>query len=298
MKRTNRNLLLIFCILLMGIAAFYLANYPPAQPTQPTDSTKLIDEVPPLTVHFIDVGQADCILIQSPNGQNMLIDAGNNTDAQLILDYLRDQKTTRLDVVIGTHPHEDHIGALDTVITNLDIDRVYLPKASSNTKTFRDLLQAIKDKGLTVKTAKAGVTISLDPLLQISMLAPNSEKYQETNDYSAVIKLNYNNISFLFTGDAEAHSETEILQQNPAALKANILKVGHHGSRSSTSLPFLKAVAPEYAIISAGTNNSYGHPHQETLARLEEVCTVYRTDRHGTVVMKSDGLTLNIKTEH
>lgn len=248
----------------------------------------------PLTVHFIDVGQADCILIQSPGGRNMLIDAGNNEDGPLITTYLNTLHIKKLDVIVGTHPHEDHIGSMDTVIAAYKVGKIYLPKVSNNTKSFRDVLTVIKAKGLKVTTAKAGITINLDPALKITMLAPNSTHYDEFNNYSAVIKLTYNRTSFLFSGDAETDSEMEMLAQG-YALKADVLKVGHHGSNSSTSPPFLKAVSPKYAVISVGTGNTYGHPHQTTLKRLEAVSRVYRTDRDGSIIMTSNGRRINIR---
>lgn len=248
----------------------------------------------PLTVHFIDVGQADCILIQSPGGRNMLIDAGNNEDGPLITTYLNTLHIKKLDVIVGTHPHEDHIGSMDTVIAAYKVGKIYLPKVSNNTKSFRDVLTVIKAKGLKVTTAKAGITINLDPALKITMLAPNSTHYDEFNNYSAVIKLTYNRTSFLFSGDAETDSEMEMLAQG-YALKADVLKVGHHGSNSSTSPPFLKAVSPKYAVISVGTGNTYGHPHQTTLKRLEAVSRVYLTDRDGSIIMTSNGRRINIR---
>lgn len=252
----------------------------------------------PLTVHFLDVGQADCILIQSPAGQNMLIDAGNKTDAGTIMTYLKRQGVKRLEVVVGTHPHADHIGSMDQIIAGFAIGRVYLPKVSTNTRTFADLLTAVKNKGLKVSTARAGMEIPLDPALKLSVLGPNSDAYSDLNDYSAVIKLTYNRVSFLFTGDAEKNSEAEMIQAG-ADLKADVLKVGHHGSSSSTTLPFLIKVAPRYAVISYGADNTYGHPSPAILDRLAgRQITVYHTARDGTIVMTSDGQTITAPKLH
>ncbi len=246
-----------------------------------------------LRVHFIDVGQADAILVQAPSGKTLLIDAGNNADGDLVLNYLRDQGVTRLDHVIGTHPHEDHIGGLDTVISGMSIGKVYLPDVTANTKTFEDVLLAIQAKGLKVTRAKAGVTLDMGEAVQAAMLAPVRDDYSETNDYSAVVRIVYDQVSFLLSGDAEQPSEQDILQSR-ANLSTTVLKVGHHGGATSTSAEFLRAVDPQYAVISVGEDNSYGHPHAELLERLHATrATIYRTDEFGTVVAETDGKTVD-----
>lgn len=160
-----------------------------------------------MKVHFLDVGQADCILIQE--GKNFaLIDAGNNADAPQIISYLKNQKVSRLNLVVGTHPHEDHIGSLDAVINAFQIDKVVMPKVTTTTKTFLDVLSAIKNKGLKITSPKPGDVYQLGQA-KLTVLAPNNSHYDNLNDYSVVIKLNYGNTSFLFTGDAGAVSETE-----------------------------------------------------------------------------------------
>lgn len=245
-----------------------------------------------LKVHFIDVGQADSILVQLPSGQNILIDGGNNDDGTLVVNYLKQQGVKRLDHVIGTHPHEDHIGGLDVAIRSFEVGKVYLPKVVHTSKTYEDLLLAIKGKGLKVTQAKAGVKLDVGSGIEAVMLAPNSSSYEDLNNYSAVLKLTYGSTSFLFTGDAEAESESEILRVG-YNLKSDVLKVGHHGSSSSTTPAFLKAVSPKYAVISVGKDNKYGHPHPETLAKLAEAgVQVFRTDLQGTIVVISDGKTI------
>ena len=249
-----------------------------------------------LTVSFIDVGQADSILIQTPGGKNVLIDAGNNGDATTIVSYLKAQNISRLDYVIATHSHEDHIGSMDTVINTFDIGQVVMPKESSNTQTFHDVLTAIANKGLKPIEAKAGVKLDLGSELYAELLAPNSTGYHDINDYSAVLRLVYGKNSFLFTGDAETQSESEMLHLG-SQLKVDVLKVGHHGSRTSSTATFLKLVAPKYAVISVGKGNSYGHPTGEALGRLTGVgATIYRTDESGTIVCESDGETITFKT--
>ena len=249
-----------------------------------------------LRVSYIDVGQADSILIQTPGGKNVLIDAGNNGDATTIVTYLKAQNISRLDYVIGTHSHEDHIGSMDTVIKTFDIGQVVMPKVSSNTQTFRDVMTAIASKGLKPLEAKAGVKLDLGSEIYSELLAPNSSGYEDTNNYSAVLRLVYGKNSFLFTGDAETQSESEMLHLG-SQLKVDVLKVGHHGSRTSSTQAFLNLVAPKYAVISVGKGNSYGHPTAAALERLGSVgATIYRTDEQGTIVCESDGETITFKT--
>lgn len=227
----------------------------------------------------------------------MLIDAGNNADSNLIVSYLKSLGISKIDIAVGTHPHEDHIGSLDTVINTFDIGKTYMPKVSNTTKTFEDVLTAIKNKGLKVTTATAGVSLDLGEGVKAEMLAPNSSDYEDLNDWSAVIKLSFGNTSFLFTGDAETVSEQEMLAKN-YDIKADVLKVGHHGSSSSTSPAFLKAVSPKYAVISVGKNNNYGHPDSIILNRLKTFeVEIYRTDESGTIIATSDGksITFNKK---
>jgi competence protein ComEC len=248
-----------------------------------------------LSVHFIDVGQADSILVHTPSGNNMLIDAGNNADDDTVTSYLSRQKVKKLDVLVGTHPHEDHIGGMDVVIQKFQIGKVYMPKKTTNTRTFEDVLQAVKDKGLKITAPVAGSAIDLDPKVKVQILAPNSASYKDLNNYSIVLKVTYGKTSFLLTGDAERESEKEMLAKG-YNLKADVLKVGHHGSNSSTSAAFLKAVAPKYAVICVGQGNDYGHPKKEILDRLARArVKVYRTDLNGTIIAESDGEKVTVK---
>lgn len=238
-----------------------------------------------LTVHFIDVGQADCELIELPNGKTMLIDAGNNDDGDLILDYLKELDITEIDYLIGTHPHEDHIGSLDTVIDNLKIGRLYMPSATATTKTYKDVISSAEENGIDIIETLSNTTIYSDSDLKIATVAPTKE-YTNLNNASIVIRLTYKKASFLFTGDAEAESENNI----SADISADVLKVGHHGSSTSTSDYFLERIDPMYAVISCGKGNSYGHPHYETLEKLENNdVTVYRTDQSGTIICRTSG---------
>ena len=247
-----------------------------------------------LKVHFLDVGQGDSIFIELPTNETILIDASIKDASDKIINYLKEEKVSKIDYVIATHPHSDHIGGMSAVIKAFDIGQIYMPKAVTTTKTYENLLLTIKDKNLKIKTAKAGNTIIDTDDLKLVVLAPNQDSYESLNNYSIVLKLTYKEKSFLFTGDAETLSEKEITGD----VEADVLKVGHHGSRTSTSQAFLNKVNPSYAVISVGFNNDYKHPHQEVLDRLEKKnIKIYRTDQNGDIIFTTDGYNIDVKVE-
>lgn len=249
-----------------------------------------------LKVHFLNVGQGDSILIQFPDGQVMLVDAGTNESGSSVISYLKSQGVNKINYLVATHPHSDHIGGMASVVQGFDIGKVYMPRVNHTTKTYENLLLAIKAKGLKITSARAGTDILDQDSLKAGFVAPCSSSYDDLNNYSAVVRIQYGNNTFLLTGDAESESEQQMLAGG-ANLKADVLKVGHHGSRSSTTKTFLKSVSPKYAVISLGAGNTYGHPHQVTLDKLTSAgVQTYRTDKHGTVIFTSDGKTLTIKT--
>ncbi|WP_297429910.1 ComEC/Rec2 family competence protein [Clostridium sp.] len=238
-----------------------------------------------LKIHYIDVGQGDSELIQV-NGKNILIDAG--TSDKKALDYLKSIGITALDYLIATHPHEDHIGSMDDVINNFNVGTFYAPKVTTTTKTYENMIKALKSKDLKINVPKVGDVIKIGNST-LAFLAPNSSKYDDLNNYSIVCKLKYGNTSFLFMGDAQDVSENEILEKQ-LDVQADVLKVGHHGSHSSTTQGFLDKVNPKYAVISCEKGNDYGHPHKETLDKLNEKnINVFRTDLEGTIIATSDG---------
>ena len=284
MKKIRIIFLTCLCLLVVGCSSPFVENDDEASISTFSSGT--------LRVNYIDVGQGDSIFIQLPNNKTMLIDAGEAYKSDNVINYLNNLGITKIDYVIGTHPHTDHIGGLENVINTFDIGSIYMPRASSTSKTYEDLLTTISSKGLKVKTAKSGVVVLDEDNLKLEFIAPNSDSYSELNNYSAVLKLTYLDNTFLFMGDAETLSEDEITNE----IKADVIKVGHHGSDSSSSLEFVKKVSPEYAIIMVGVGNSYNHPYQSIIDRYESVgAKVLRTDLDGNIVCDSDGVDVTCK---
>lgn len=242
---------------------------------------KEITDTNNLKVYYFDVGQADSILIVN-NNQTMLIDAGNNDDGELIVNNIKKLGISKLDYVIGTHPHEDHIGGLDNVIDAFDIGTIYMPKVQTNTKTFEDVLDAISNKGLTVTAPKVGDKFQVGNANCEVMHA--GEDSSNLNSTSIVIRMEYNNKSYLFMGDAEKVNEDA--REWP---ETDILKVGHHGSSTSSSQRFLNQVKPKIAVIQLGKGNKYGHPHDEVIKRLEKMnVAIYRTDLQKDILIEQE----------
>ena len=243
-----------------------------------------------LIVYFIDVGQADSILIKNQD-DTLLIDAGNNEDGQDVVNFIKGKGITKLNYVIGTHPHEDHIGGLDDVInSDLKIENLWMPKIQTNTKTFEDVLDAVKNKGLKVTASNKGDSFEIGRA-KCEVMTDSILNKDNLNLSSIVIRLEFENNSFLFMGDAETANE-----KTRTWMKTDVLKVGHHGSNTSSSEDFLKQINPTYAVIMAGKNNSYGLPKQKILDRLAKIgAKVYRTDEEGTIMMISNGNNIEVK---
>ncbi len=244
-----------------------------------------------LIAHFINVGQGDAIFIQTP-AKNILIDGGDR--GTTVANYLRNQGISSLDLVIGTHPHADHIGGLINVFQSIPVKEVIDPAVVHTTKTFEDYLTLIDKKDIKFTEGRAGMNRDLGGGAQLELLHPTSPSSSHLNNASIVARLVFGQVSFLFTGDAETEAEKEMLNRS-AALVSDILKVGHHGSRTSTTQAFLQGVDPEVAVIMCGKDNQYGHPHEEILQRLANAgVDIYRTDLHGTIVITTDGQTYDI----
>lgn len=247
-----------------------------------------------MSVTYLNVGQGDSELIQV-NGINMLIDAGTNAGANNLVKDLKNRGIKTIDIAIATHPHEDHIGGMDEVLENFDVKSFYAPKVAHTTKTYENMLKAVKNEGLKIQQIKEGTKIDLGKDTEVQVYSPVKSQYEELNNYSPVMKISYGQNSFMFTGDAESLVEKEILNENKD-LKADVLKLGHHGSHSSTSEEFLKAVNPSIAVVSCAKDNKYGHPHKETMSNLKKAgITVYETFRDGDITINSNGKKLDVK---
>ena len=275
-------------IIVIAFLCFILANV-----FSYDQATSLAANADEMQVHFIDVGQGDSTLITC-GGHAMLIDAGDDSKGTAIQNYLQKQKITKLDYLVLTHPDSDHIGGAPVVITKFSIDKVFVSNYEKDNKTYQNLIQALDDKNLKTSTPKPGTQYALGTAT-ITILAPNDE-YDNPNDASIALLIRNGNNTFLFTGDAGEDAENDILE-NGLSISADVYKVGHHGSKYSTSKDFLDAVNPSYAVISCAEGNSYGHPHAETLNTLRaNGVKVYRTDEDGTIIATSDGkkITFNV----
>lgn len=268
-----------------------LGNKPNANLDETTENNSNINSQGNLIkIHYIDVGQGDAIFIELPNEEVMLIDAGESSEEETVATYISNLGYSKIDYIVGTHPHTDHIGGLAYIINNFEVENIYMPKAISTSKTYENLLNTISQKGLKITTAKAGMSIISNENLNVDIIAPNQE-YSDLNNNSAVIKISYGSRSFLFMSDAETQSENDILTD----ISADVIKVGHHGSDSSSSQSFVDKVNPEYAIIMVGTDNQYDHPHQSTVDRwINSGAKIYQTNINGDIVVTSDGNSLEI----
>lgn len=245
-----------------------------------------------LEVYYFDVGQADSILIRE-NDNNILIDAGNNEDGEKLVNYLKnDLNIEKFNMVVGTHPHEDHIGGLDNVIDSFDIDTILMPNATSTSKTFENVLDSIEKKDYKITVPKINEEFNYNNI-NIKVLYTGTDE-KDLNNTSIVLKLTYQNNKFLFMGDATSKVEKKLLNED---IKSDVLKIGHHGSEYSTTKNFLDKVNPQYAIIEVGKNNTYKHPKEITLDKLNKKnIKIYRTDIDGTIKVASDGNNLKFET--
>ena len=241
-----------------------------------------------MRVHFIDVGQGDSILVQT-GGINMLIDAGPEASSDSLVSYLKKQKIRKLHYIVATHPHEDHIGGMAAVIRKFEVGRFYAPRTVSETRYFEDMAVSLMQRDLRITPSREGTRLFLGERAECLMLWPRSDTYDNPNNYSSVMRVTYGSSSFLFTGDAEEPVEDAIIGSGED-IDCDVLKAGHHGSSTSSSMQLLEAVTPDTAIISVGKNNDFGHPSKAVLNSLQSMdVQIYRTDIDGTVILESDG---------
>ena len=283
----KKRIIILSLLISLLLSACVPAPQPTPAPAGGTGNTE---------VHFIDVGQADSTLIIS-GGQTMLIDAGTNDMGDTVVSYLKSLGIKKLDYLIGTHPHEDHIGGLDDVISSFETDVVIMPEKQSNTATFEDVLDALIEKQQGLTAPVPGTKYALGDC-SFTILAPLEDYGDNMNDWSVGLKLTCGEVSFAFFGDAEKSAEKDILASG-ADISADVLKVSHHGSDTSTDESFLDAISPTWGVISCGEGNSYGHPCQETLDKLTTAgVELRRTDLHGTIVAITDGKTVSWSTSN
>ena len=316
--KTSQILGVIICLSLVLIVAGCTDSTDSPSETTPTEKTPVPEQPTPassveqttptttnqndntpsgqnLTVHFLDVGQGDSILIEHDK-KSMLIDAGESNQGEVVSDYLKDQGISTLDYVVATHPHSDHIGGMKDVLNNFKVEHFIDSGFPHTSKTYENMLTTIDTKNIPFEVAQAGQKIDFDPAVDIEVLNPSSTYSDELNENSIVLKVTYGETSFLLMGDAGLETEERMMKAGND-LDSDILKVGHHASRSGSGATFISAVSPDISVIEVGAGNDYGHPHTEILERLQIASKVYRTDMDGTVTVTTDGSTYTVTTQ-
>ena len=283
MKRIKSLTVKALLIVFLTVSYQFIINYE-VKDNKPKNTINKPTEVYPFQMYFIDVGEADCILIKY-NDEYTLVDAGNNKDGKKIVAYLNELGVEHFEYVIGTHAHEDHIGGIDDIIKNFSIDHFYMPKTEIDMITYTEIKDELNKKGIKYETPKIDKSFKMSQV-QFKVLWIDDNK-EDINATSIVLKVTYQNTSYLLMADATTDVEHQILEKD---LESDLIKVAHHGSNHSSSAIFLKKVNPKYAIISVGTPNDYGFPKQVTLEKLEKLnALILRTDELGTIIASSDG---------
>lgn len=282
-KQTIQNIIYTIIVIIGFISAIYYFLKDNEEPT-PTPEV-----IATLEVEFVDVGQADCTLIRHQD-HNILIDAGNNSDGKLLVKYFQDMGITKFDYIVGTHPHEDHIGGLDDIINNFDVEHILMPDVTTNTKTFQEVLEAIEKKNLTIEVPIIDETFKVGDLTFKTIYTGTNP--EDLNSDSIILRMDYKNNSYLFTADITGEVEETLLDKD---IDVDIYKVAHHGSTYSNTYNFLEKVTPEYAIIQLGKDNEYYYPHIKAINRIKKhTDKIYMTSEKGTIIIKDDGENINI----
>lgn len=293
-KKAQFITVIIFALIAIGSFVFETDYFDKILGSSPNKSSAVEGT---LEVSYLDVGQGDSAYIRV-NDFDILIDAGPKSDSDKLIKQLKAKNIDDFEMVIATHPHEDHIGGMVKVFEEYDVKSFYMPSVTHTTKTFENMVKAVANEGIKIQQIKEGMQFDLGNGAKIDVYSPIYESYEEFNDYSPIMKLTFGDTELIFTGDAEAHAEADVVAKYPNDLKADVLKFGHHGSSTSSTDEFLQSVSPEYGIISCGVDNKYGHPHKETLNKINKYnIKSYRTDTQGQITLTSDGKNISITTE-
>lgn len=299
-KKPNKKLIYLIVVLVLAIVSAVGTNYDEIMPDESETQQTSAQTDANFAVHFVDVGQGDCTLVES-NGEYLLIDAGENGHETEVLNYLRSMNIEKLDYIIVTHQHSDHIGGMPEVLAEFECDNLIMPRLTKEqtptNSTYKAFLKAVQSSEAKVISAKPGLSYALGSAT-FEILGPVTDDAEDINSMSAVTKITYGESSFLITGDAETEEELEIID-NGAELDCDVLRAGHHGSSTSSCKDFLNAVTPEICVISCGADNDYGHPHDKAMNRIKKHTEeIYRTDICGSIVMTSDGEKIDISYEN
>ena len=299
MKKHKKVIILLITVLVVGFGQIrdYIFNNYTYQKGSVNELAGL-DDADILKVYYVDVGQGDCTVIELPNDEIMMIDSGENGYEEMVIDFLDSINVKKIDYLIATHPHSDHIGGMAEVIDEYDIGKIYMPDVVHTSQTFKNMLLEIEKKNLSINKASRGKTIFEYPDFSAKILSPVSDDYEDLNNYSAVVKLSYKDNSFLFCGDVEKEVEEELLMIGED-IDCDVIKVAHHGSSTSSTYNFLEQSGFDMAVISCGADNDYGHPYDVVLKRINKFTNkVYRTDKSGNITILSDGKTLKALTQY
>lgn len=294
-KKILRSIIVLIILVALSLLLTYLAPYIKEhfgeQPREPIP----VGDGEYIEIHVIDVGQGDSILVSTSAGY-MLIDSGPSSAEQDLKNYLDEMDVEKIEYAVFTHPDADHIGNADMILTDYTVSNVIMPGHSKTTQTYRNMIDAFNASGAELIAPEPSYEFEMGAMT-VTILGPIEDNYKSTNDYSVVMRLDFGETSFMMTGDAEEVAEEDILGRfGTDVLDCDVLKVGHHGSSTSTTKEFLDAVSPELAVISCGEGNKYGHPHAETLSKLTAASAeIYRTDEWGSVVLVSDGTDITVQ---